>query len=88
MQIAANTFMTNEGNQYFANQVDPLVVLNDQIIALNKFTAYKCFDLRDGLLDEAQLFQYIQSKGLKLAFEYKGQIVKNYVKRKRPKARA
>lgn len=53
VQIAANTHMTGEGNQYYANQVDPLVILNNQIIELNKFTGYKCFELRDGLLDEA-----------------------------------
>ena len=77
--------MTQEGNQFYANQVDPLVVLNDQIVALNKFTSYRCFLLKDGLLDEAQLFQYIQSKGLKLQFEYRGEAVKNQqkVKKKR-----
>ena len=57
--LPSNIHLTSQGNQYYANQVDPLVVLNQQIIALNKFTDYRCFNLKDGLLDEVEFFQYI-----------------------------
>ena len=72
LQSAAASTTSGGGATFYANQVDPLVVLNEQIIALSKFQNYKCFELKEGRLDEAQLFQYIQSKGLKLMFEHRG----------------